>query len=206
MCVLVQPFEGRCEVIVLVLQLNQQLYNYSSCSSEPRQTYGQTVAWHLETSQIYGKYSRGQFTEEIIEIEIVVPLEVEAENILKDSMCVLFRRTLFSVRKCVESTDYEEGLYNRENIPQKLPKLRRTTERWFLTCASFYIERFSYWTAKKSKERSVLSEINVHKTRQDTNKHKNLCLISEEGGVTVWVMKSDNIQGQVVCNSKYSKV
>ena len=90
MCVFVQSFEGRCELIVLVLQLNQQLYNYSSFSTEPRQTYGQTVARHLETSQMYAKYSRGQFTEEIIEIGIVVPLKVEAENILKDLMCVLF--------------------------------------------------------------------------------------------------------------------
>jgi len=44
----------------------------------------------LETSQIYAKYSRGQFTAEIIEIKIVVPLKEEAESILKDSMCVLF--------------------------------------------------------------------------------------------------------------------
>lgn len=89
MCVFVQSFEGKCELILLVLQLNQQLCNYSSCSTEPRETYGQTVA-HLETSQINAKYSRGPFTEEIIDIQIVVPLKVEAENILNDSMSILF--------------------------------------------------------------------------------------------------------------------
>lgn len=83
-------FEGRCELILLVLQLNQQLCNYTSCSAEPRQRYGQTVAQHLETSQIYAKYSRGPFTEEIMKTEIVVPLKVEADNIRKDSVLILF--------------------------------------------------------------------------------------------------------------------
>lgn len=82
-------FEGRRELILLVLQLNQQLCNYISCSAEPRQRYGQTVAQHLETSQIYAKYSRDPFNEEIIKNEIV-PLKVEADNIRKDSVLILF--------------------------------------------------------------------------------------------------------------------
>lgn len=53
MCVFVQSFEGKCELILLLLRLNQQLCNYSSCSIEPRQRYRQTVAQHLETNQIY---------------------------------------------------------------------------------------------------------------------------------------------------------
>lgn len=69
-----------------MLQLSQQLCNYSSHSTEPRQTYGQTFG---NQSNICAKYSRGPFTEEIIEIEIV-PLKVEAENILKDSTSILF--------------------------------------------------------------------------------------------------------------------
>lgn len=88
MCVLVQSFEGRCELILLLLQFNQQLCNYTSCSTKPTQRYGQTVAQHLETSQIYAKYSKGAFTEELI--ETVVPLKVKADNIKKDSMLISF--------------------------------------------------------------------------------------------------------------------
>lgn len=77
MCVFVQSFEDRCELILLLLRLNQQLCNYTSC----RQRYGQTVAQHMETSQIYAKNSRDPFTEEIIKTETVVPLKVEADNV-----------------------------------------------------------------------------------------------------------------------------
>lgn len=48
------------------------------------------MAQHLETSQIYAKYSRDPFNEEIIKNEIVVPLKVEADNIRKDSVLILF--------------------------------------------------------------------------------------------------------------------
>lgn len=44
MCVFVQSFEGRCELILLVLQLNQQQCNYISGNTELKQMYGQTVA------------------------------------------------------------------------------------------------------------------------------------------------------------------
>lgn len=46
------------------------------------------MAQHLETSQIYAKYSKGAFTEELI--ETVVPLKVKADNIKKDSMLISF--------------------------------------------------------------------------------------------------------------------
>lgn len=49
---------------------------------------GRCMDRHLETSQIYARYSRGPFTEEIIDIKIVVPLKAETENILKESMSI----------------------------------------------------------------------------------------------------------------------
>lgn len=90
MCVSVESFEGRCELILLLLQLNQQLCNYTSHSAEPRQRYGQTVAQCLEICQIYAKYSRGPFTEEIIKTEIVVPLQSGGRQYSKNLMLILF--------------------------------------------------------------------------------------------------------------------
>lgn len=50
-----------------------------------------------------------------------------------------------------------------------------------------------------------LSEINVQKTRGDTNTHKTPCIIFEEDSDKVWVKKSDYVQSQMVCNRRYQK-
>lgn len=97
MCVFVQTSEGRSKLLLLVLQLSNQLRTTVPAALSPDRCMDR----HLETSQIHARYSRGPFTEEIIEIKIVVPLTVETETILKDSMSISFTvlKNNLSVRK-----------------------------------------------------------------------------------------------------------
>lgn len=80
------------------------------------------MALHSEISQIHAKYSGGPFTEKIIEIKIVVPLKVEAENILKGSMSILF--TVLENDLQTMSKD----CITEETTNKRLPKIRRTAE------------------------------------------------------------------------------
>lgn len=76
--------------IVPVLQLNHQPCNYPSCSTDPDICVGRQWPDTRTPVKKYTKHSTDQFSEEIFEVEIIVPLKAEAGNILKDLIYVLF--------------------------------------------------------------------------------------------------------------------
>lgn len=96
-------------------------------------------------------------------------------------------------------------LYSRGNNHQKATQNQEKNWMMALDMCWFLHRTFQLLKWEDSKELSFLLEINVHKTRGETNTHKNPCIISEEEGDKIWVKKSDYVQGQMICNRRYQK-
>lgn len=106
--------------IVPVLQLNHQPCNYPSCSTDTDIRVGrQWPDTRTPVKKIHKTQHRSIQWRNIWGWNYCASKSGGWEYSKRLDLC-----PIYSVTKCVESTDDEQGLYNRENNHQNLPKIR----------------------------------------------------------------------------------